>query len=309
MVNIKLQLPEGFLDEEVRCDYLVTSKTKELWAILLDLLTEFDRVCKKHNIVYFASGGTMLGAVRHHGFIPWDDDIDLMMFRDQYIRLCEVAPQEFKHPYFFQTEYTDFGTLRGHAQLRNSETSAILSKETEYKLQFNQGIFIDIFPLDNVVDDPVLFEQQYHDAERYKRLAYKWSSWSPVRLSHKSIHFKSVKYIFKRFVGTLLHPLIKHMTNLYYNKFEQTCQKYNYLTDTKMISTLSFVFNNPQHFKYREDYRSTVNMPFEFLEIPVGANYDSGLRKRYGDYMSFVKGSSVHGGLFIDTDRAYTDYI
>ena len=107
MVNLKISLPEGFLDEEVRDGYKVSHEMKKVWAVELDLLAEFQRVCKKHNIKYIASGGTMLGAVRHKGFIPWDDDIDLMMLREEYEKLCIVAPSEFKHPYYFQTDRTD----------------------------------------------------------------------------------------------------------------------------------------------------------------------------------------------------------
>ena len=77
---------------------------KEIWAIELNLFSEFDRVCRKHGITYIASSRTMLGTLRHHGFIPWDDDIDLMMMRDQYEKLCDVAEEEFKHPYFFQSK-------------------------------------------------------------------------------------------------------------------------------------------------------------------------------------------------------------
>ena len=78
-MHIKLQLPKGFLDAEKRCGYQVTADMKKVWAVELDLLYEFQRVANKHNIKYIANGGTMLGAVRHKGFIPWDDDIDIMM--------------------------------------------------------------------------------------------------------------------------------------------------------------------------------------------------------------------------------------
>ena len=119
MVDLNIVLPDGFLNEEVRCGYTVTKQMKEVWAVELDMLEKLLSVCKKHDIKIFASGGTMLGAVRHQGFIPWDDDIDMMMFRDDYEKLCKVAQEEFEYPYFFQTEYTDVGSLRGHAQLRN----------------------------------------------------------------------------------------------------------------------------------------------------------------------------------------------
>ena len=151
MVDLNIVLPDGFLNEEVRCGYTVTKQMKEVWAVELDMLEKLLSVCKKHDIKIFASGGTMLGAVRHQGFIPWDDDIDMMMFRDDYEKLCKVAQEEFEYPYFFQTEYTDVGSLRGHAQLRNSATTGILAGERNQKYSFNQGIFLDIFPLDNIL--------------------------------------------------------------------------------------------------------------------------------------------------------------
>ena len=91
MVDLKIQLPDSFLQEEVRSGHLVTAQTKELWAVLLDLLNEFDRVCKKNNIHYFLDLGSMLGAVRHKGFVPWDEDIDISLLRKDYDRLMEMS--------------------------------------------------------------------------------------------------------------------------------------------------------------------------------------------------------------------------
>ena len=95
MVSLNIKLPENFLDEEIRDDYVVSSQMKQVWAVELDLLNKILEVCKKYNIKIIASGGTLLGAVRHKGFIPWDDDIDLMMRRNQYDKLCDVAEKEF----------------------------------------------------------------------------------------------------------------------------------------------------------------------------------------------------------------------
>ena len=120
MVDLNIELPKGFLEEEVRCGYTVTRKMKEVWAVELDLLKEFKRVCNKYDLKYCADGGTLLGAIRHQGFIPWDDDLDIAMLRKDFEKLNEVAPAEFKKPYFWQTEETDKGSARGHAQLRYS---------------------------------------------------------------------------------------------------------------------------------------------------------------------------------------------
>ena len=84
-------LPEEFLREEIRCDYLVTEKYKKVWAVEIDLLLELDRVCRKHGLKYFLMYGTLLGAVRHGGFVPWDDDLDVIMLRGDYEKLQYLA--------------------------------------------------------------------------------------------------------------------------------------------------------------------------------------------------------------------------
>ncbi len=119
---------------------------------MLEILVEFDRICKKHSIPYFISGGTCLGAVRHGGFIPWDDDIDIDVLRKDYKKLNEVLIKELSDKYFVQNKETD----KAHYQLftklvdKNSlieypETNSWLRKHLKYK-----GLFVDILPIENV---------------------------------------------------------------------------------------------------------------------------------------------------------------
>lgn len=301
---IKMELPDKFLEAEIRCDYEISTKMKKIWAVELDLLNELLQVCKKHSILIFASGGTMLGAVRHKGFIPWDDDIDLMMYREDYNRLCEVAPSEFEYPYFFQTEYTDPGSLRGHAQLRNAMTTAILEKEYDGKWSFNQGVFIDIFPLDAVIDDDVLFSKQKVEAMKYKDLYKKYS-----RRTTRYYKFgRDFKALYRAFAHRFLFDFFLKKEIEAYHEFEEICQRYNQV-DTKMISTLSFQFDNKNLFKYRADYLEFEDMPFEFMTIPVSKNYDNALRQRYGDYLEYVIGGSMHGEVIFDVDYPYKKYL
>jgi lipopolysaccharide cholinephosphotransferase len=90
-------LPEKFWDEEIRNDYLVSTEMKKVWAIEMDLYREVTRVLNKYNLRYFTDGGTTLGGVRHKGFIPWDDDLDICVPREDYEKLLQLA-SEFKSP-------------------------------------------------------------------------------------------------------------------------------------------------------------------------------------------------------------------
>ena len=93
----ELNRPEEFFREEVRCDYTVTAKMKRVWAAELGMLHRFAQVCERHGLRWYAMGGTLLGAVRHKGFIPWDDDIDLLMPRADYDRLLEIGLHQTLH--------------------------------------------------------------------------------------------------------------------------------------------------------------------------------------------------------------------
>lgn len=153
---IQIKLDESFFLEEERCDYVVKPEMKQLWAVLLDLMVQFDKVCKKNGVKYFLDSGTLLGAVRHKEFIPWDNDVDVIMFRSEYDKLCKVAPTEFSAPYFWQTNETDPGSLRRHAQLRNSLTTCLLCNEMENGVPeygYNQGAFLNVFILDEIPDN------------------------------------------------------------------------------------------------------------------------------------------------------------
>lgn len=305
MVDLKIELPPHFLEGEMRNGYEVTPQAKALWAIELDLLAEFNRVCKKYDLKYSATGGTMLGAVRHHGFIPWDDDIDLMMLRDDYERLCKIASAEFKEPYFFQTEYTDPGSLRRHAQLRNSQTTAIRQVEEQWHYSFNQGIFIDIFPVDAVIDDKEKFQKQRNEAMAMKESYMEKAKWT-VRYHDGPNVFKNV---LKRTVK--LAKNVIHRDHLDYQKdyhrFENICARYNN-EETKYLSLLSFQFDNPKHYKTRAGWQNIEYVPFEFMEIPITADYDEVLKIQYGDYMVMKQVGAIHGDLIIDTDHSYKDY-
>lgn len=306
MVDLQIQLPEHFLDEEERCGYTVSSEMKKVWAVQLDLLVAFDKVCKKHHITYFASSGTMLGAVRHKGFIPWDDDIDVMMLRSEYEKLCKVAVHEFKQPYFFQTEQTDPTSARRHAQLRNSLTTAILKSELKKKYHFNQGIFIDIFPLDAIADDDRRFERQ---AKKSMRIKQKYRCLMNLTDRYTPSKDKNIKEFLRAAAHKAMSGPFSRFISYkpYYQAFEDS-----FLTwegeNTKMLGLLCLRFEK-RNLRFREDFQEAIEMPFEFIKIPVPKNYDHALTHIYGDYMKFVPGmGQVHSGVVYDADIPYNEY-
>ena len=305
---MKLDIPKDYYKEEIKNDFLVDTERKKIWAVELDLLSELLRVCNKYGLKIFADGGTMLGAVRHKGFIPWDDDIDMVMLREDYTRLCQVADAEFAEPYFFQTEHTDPGSMRGHAQLRNSNTTAILKRDADKKFQFNQGIFIDIFPMDNLPDEEKERQKFFEHLKAlnrkamvYSRLTARYSSYvnSPDRQNPIKKSFLNIFYqLYGRF----------QKKNPYYNAFEKYCQKYD-KTPTEKVSKVFFCRYKEKLIWKAEWFDEIVYLPFEFIQIPVSSYYLDMLERIFGEWQKPVQVSSFHGDVFFDVSRPYTEYI
>lgn len=313
MVDLNIKLPEGFLDEEVRCGYTVTRQRKEVWAVELDLLEEFERVCNKYGLKYCADGGTLLGAIRHQGFIPWDDDLDIAMLRSDFEMLNKVAPTEFKKPYFWQTEETDKGSARGHAQLRNSDTTGIIKIEYEHQKNnnFNQGIFIDIFPFDTVIDDEKkLAEQDLKRMKLFKKYReildlidyFCFAPWID-ETGKKHFNLKKIARHFK-------YKLLNSSYATVYDQFINEITKYDNINDSKYVADLCMPLSLERIRRFRADFNDLKEVDFEFLKIPAFVNYDRNLKMLYGDnYMKSVNTNSEHGGLILDTDKSYEWYL
>ena len=115
--------------------------------IMLDMLIEFDAICKKHKLKYWLDSGTLLGAVRHQGFIPWDDDIDLSMPVEDYNKFLEIATSELSNDIFLQTSQTDKNFKFDYTKLRSNKASIVEFHEKDKEIKYHQGVFVDIFPM------------------------------------------------------------------------------------------------------------------------------------------------------------------
>ena len=292
--DMKAILGEDFFKEEVRCDYFVSTKMKRIWAVLLDMYLSFAEVCEKHNFRFFMIGGSLLGAIRHNGFIPWDDDLDVGMMREDYEKFIKIAQTEFREPLFFQSPYTDPDYFVSWVKIRNSSTTGI-SLLTNNR-HFNQGLYLDIFPIDY------------------------------VNLENSQNDYQQI-YICAKKLGAFMRRGSKRLNE------RQKSDEIEYYTDEplKEWELLQKIASNPQYkgSQYVANsvftgyglqkmihpaigYESTMKHKFEGIDAIIPCGYKDLLKIQFGDYMSFPpKGDRGmrHSDIIFDPDKSYTDYL
>lgn len=284
--------------------YVITPEKQALFDTLLDLLKEFNRVCSENDITYYAFGGTMLGAIRHHGFIPWDDDLDVIVPRKDYEKLKQVANEgAFKDPFFFQNPSTDKGYPKGFCRLRNSKTTEIPFQDVA--MNCNRGIFIDIFPLDILPDDDKQKEKQKKKLQHIRLLMNSYARYYSGFGVVGTTKIKKVAYyvVLPLFLCNLL------TTDKLFRKSEKIASKYvNY--DYKKAGAVTLLFENDRFIYDSNLWRGkTIWCDFESVKIPVPEEFDSILKHSYGDYMTPVQEPTNHGELLFSTTIPYDEYI
>lgn len=262
--------------------YILSNEMKAVRSIQIDLLKKLLLVCEKYDLKIWASSGTLLGAVRERGFIPWDDDIDMEMQRQDYNRLVEVSQKEFTSPYFFQCAYTETNPYPiGHAQLRRDGTTAVVPGMEYWGT--HQGVFIDIFVLDNAPVNEQDTKEYSDNIKNKKQNLLQYCSKRPlnpfklVAYYHTKANCKNKPFIeaFKEYEATLAS--IKDSSC-----FVKSCIKYS-----------DWYIKNRQLKK--EYYENTLYIQFEDVQIPVPACYHDILTVLYGDYMKPVEAPTSHG--------------
>ena len=215
--------------------------------------------------------------------------------------MVEIGPQEFKHPYFFQSFYTDnfFGGL---IKIRRSDTTMI-EKNASYRKSMNRGIAIDVFVIDAIPDDESLFKKDFNMIYLMGRMLNNYMIFNPKGLSLRAkVPHAIISFYFKF-----------HSPNKTLEKIEKILSK-NKVSDNRQSSLLLFYCLS----KYKIDnlnrfetswFDATTMLPFHDMMLPVPAGYDALLKSFYGDYMKPVKGCAIHSIIYYDCDRSFKDVI
>lgn len=247
---------------------LTKKQLRQLQFVQLELLMEVDRICKKCGIKYNIIAGTLLGAIRHGGYIPWDDDADVAFLRPEYEKFRKACKNELdRTKFYFQDHRNTKGYRWGYGKLRRKNT--LFLREHQEHMPYQQGVFIDIFPLDGVPDNYFLRSIKNFECFCVRKLL-----WSKVGKSADSNFW--ICQIYK-----LLDRIPEHIIIRYYNNMIRNANQ----NQTRMVRILMFPTPNNEWGYYRCWYENSTDVVFEEKVFRGIKDYDSYLSFKYGDYM------------------------
>lgn len=273
-----MQFPDSFFEDEVRDGFYVPALMKRSWAAQIEVLNDIAKVCEKHHIRWFAMWGTLLGAVRHGGFIPWDDDIDICMLRDDYNRFLSVAEQELPEGYYLP--------LHGRG-VKNAKMLMGVWNEREFpiegeRLQKFHGYFfpqgVDIVPFDYVSPDP--------DEQELQKALFEltWDLAASVTDENQDTDDMNAKIAS---LEEMLHLTLDRNLPLkeqLYSLANNIASMYTAEEAKEAVHMLRWSYGSPYKWPV-ESFKTLLMCPFEGIEIPIPSGYDDILKAYYGNYM------------------------
>ena len=244
---------------------------RQMQLIQLEMLLEVERICQKHNIQYCIIAGTLLGAVRHKGYIPWDDDADVAFLRPEYERFCKICEEELDRTRFFlQTHCNTIGYRWGYGKIRRVGTEFV--RKGQEHMPYPTGVFIDLFPLDNVPDN--LFVRRIHN---YACTFIRKILWSAVgAYSDSNVVMRAIYSCVSIIPGNLVFSIYNWLVRISNRK------------PTQMVRILTFPTpDNGYYGYYRKWYVELEDIEFEEHCFPAAKDYDGYLTFKFGNYLEF----------------------
>lgn len=248
--------------------YLSDEELRKVQMVQLELLQEVDRICKKCDIHYNIIAGTLLGAIRHDGYIPWDDDADVALMRDEYEKFRSACESELDTTrFYFQDHRNTPGYRWGYGKLRRKGTSFL--REHQEHMPYEQGIFIDVFPLDAVPDNYLL-----RSIKNFECFCIRKVLWAEVgKIADKSA--------VKRAWFHLLSKIPDKWVFGYYHRVIRGAHK----LDSKWVRILMFPTPNKEWGYLRKWYENSTDIVFEGITFQGIKEYDEYLSFKFGNYM------------------------
>lgn len=296
--------PEYFLDE-IRDGFYIPSIMKRVWAEQITMLCRIDEVCRKYDLKWFAGWGTLLGAVRHQGYIPWDDDVDILMPRADYDKLYEIADKELPREYFTRAIWNDREFYGDFLRINNTKGEALT---TDFLNKHNgcfYGCGIDVYPIDEVAltaaEKQLLMKKlqclnylkaaALDNIESIKKEKLKETAGYGIKFDKSVPLYNAVMKVWIKLIKEAA-PYLDNGTGV------NDCNENDCKTDNMCIKTQELILANGWSFSgkgyQKEWFADTVMLPFENTEIPCPAGFDRVLTVMFGDYHTPVRGALDH---------------
>lgn len=267
-------------------------KLRRMQLVQIDMLKELKRICEKHGIKYFLVQGTLIGAVRHGGFIPWDDDIDVLMPLEDILKLEKIFEHEAPPYYHLQNYHTELFCPLQWTKIRKDNTTS-MPAANKY-LPIHWGICIDIFPFYNVSDNKLFSKLQ----------------WLGFKVINKLLFHSMKKYTHE--MRGLNKKIIS--SSAYIRRFICEAITKTLLLSVKEGKNVFAMCKGGRSFEKRVFYDGNIKLNFEGEEYSVPAHYDEFLREYFGDYMTppppeEQKGHELKmGEIYWDDNKHYSDF-